>query len=755
MYTVTLSRHTNRKFLQTTSKQEVKTTMRKFNRSEIEKVISESPDLITALEAVGAMYCIPPSHILQDDSQQTIKVVNDTIIAPNRKNALANTQSVVCAIGSVLDYISQRIDDKLSTYQHDAMEKSKLDEAVASSDPSKGTVISRHVTDEGDEILVYDSGIVDRPMTRSALLKVAELKRNGVIPEKKELVQEKPKSSYFTDADDISNDVDTGDSGETPSSETETDVPNAVHESAELLDLVTEYNNSIHLGYDIFTEMGFKLYPNDQYIQEAKSKKKVSARQIKPEDIKHMKFDNKHILKAVKYFNAARAEQKEVKFAKDINIQKFVNSPNYNKGVKELEEQFDCHIAYKFIKNNEGYENAGTLTYDPDETYSHQLTISKSKGFQLHGAGIFIVVDEYGLFSDAPADPSMFGQAFVAVSLHEIFHNIANMIRAKTDSFIINTATTMTMMISCRSAKRKREIMNKYCDAIKNMGIFDVENPIKRKVFIKQMMLISSLHNPNDIKSVIDKTSDIKTEDEIDKTILVYSAYIDKKKKEQKRYRDYKTPLIASFVSSVIEGLCIGIYATALNPATVGAAAFGAVVFGSSTFTYFLQYAIHKGFDNTYKKVEAEYMKGKAFEESWCDMFAGIYNFPVVFYIKSMTNKSNNFTPNTVGNTQKLNALAALEKELHTLMFSTYPTNSERNHAAAKLAENALKEKHLDPATRKYLTWIKDNFSSMTATDIENEKVNTTYDPGRADDVDAHIQDIINQGNVTVTESFV
>ena len=120
-----------------------------------------------------------------------------------------------------------------------------------------------------------------------------------------------------------------------------------------------------------------------------------------------------------------------------------------------------------------------------------------------------------------------------------------------------------------------------------------------------------------------------------------------------------------------------------------------------------------------------------------------------------MTNKSNNFTPNTVGNTQKLNALAALEKELHTLMFSTYPTNSERNHAAAKLAENALKEKHLDPATRKYLTWIKDNFSSMTATDIENEKVNTTYDPGRADDVDAHIQDIINQGNVTVTESFV
>lgn len=740
--------------------------MAKFNRAEIEKVISESPDLITALEAVGAMYCIPPSHILQDDSQQTIKVVNDTIIAPNRKNAIANTQSVVCAIGSVLDYISQRIDDKLSTYQHDAMEKSKLDEAVASSDPSKGTVISRHVTDEGDEILVYDSGIVDRPMTRSALLKVAELKRNGVIPEKKEIVQEKPKSTYFTDADDISNDTGGEAPAEAPSSDTETNVSEAVGESAELLDLVTEYNNSTHLGYDIFTEMGFKLFPNDQYIQEAKSKKKVPPRQIKPEDIKHMKFDNKHILKAVKYFNAARAEQKDVKFAKDINIQKFVNSPNYNKGVKELEEQFDCHLAYKFIKNNEGYENAGTLTYDPEETYAHQLTISKSKGFQLHGAGIFIVVDEYGLFSDAPADPSMFGQAFVAVSLHEIFHNIANMIRAKTDSFIINTATTMTMMISCRSAKRKREIMNKYCDAIKNMGIFDVENPIKRKVFIKQMMLISSLHNPNDIKSVIDKTSNIKTEDEIDKTILVYSAYIDKKKKEIKRYRNYKLPF-AMMVAEMAAGLMafglgqaqVSLLGMLLHPiATISVSGIlggiGGGLIGFSMINFFV-YAMRKSFDKTYKKVEAEYMKGKAFEESWCDMFAGIYNFPVVFYIKSMTNKSNNFTPNTVGNTQKLNALAALEKELHTLMFSTYPTNSERNHAAAKLAENALKEKHLDPATRKYLTWIKDNFSAMTATDIENEKVNTTYDPGRADDVDAHIQDIINQGNVTITESFV
>ena len=155
-----------------------------LNKEMIEKVINESPDLITALEAVGAMYCIPPSHILQDDTQQSIKVVNDTVIAPNRKNANANTQSIVCAIGSVLDYISQRVDSKLNDFQSNAIEKSKFDTAVANGDPNKGKVVKRFETDEGDEIIVYDSGIVDRPMTKSALMKVADLKRNGEIPEK-------------------------------------------------------------------------------------------------------------------------------------------------------------------------------------------------------------------------------------------------------------------------------------------------------------------------------------------------------------------------------------------------------------------------------------------------------------------------------------------------------------------------------------------------------------------------------------------
>ena len=708
------------------------------NKEYIESMINKSEDLITALEAVGAMYGIPSSHILQDDSQQTIKVVNDTIIAPNRKSANANTQSIVCAIGSVLDYISQRVDDKLDNFQIDAINKDKLDTAKASSDPNKGKVIKRFETDDGDEILVYDSGIIDRPMTRSALMMVADLKRKGEIPEKIEDIN-KDVDGYFSDADDISMDTS---APETPEP-VETNVSESVGIADSLLDVISEYNNTTHLGYDIFSEMGFDIKPTDSdFYQEAKAKK---SKPINPKDIKHMKFDNKHILKAVKYFNEARAAQSNVKFAKDLDIKKFIDHPSYHKGVRELEEQFQCHISYKWMKDANGYENAGTYVHTKENAHLPQITISKSKGFQLHGAGIWIEVWNYGLFSDAPSDPKLFGQTMVAVTLHEIFHNIAWAIRGVTDSFIINTATTMSLLASARSVKRKREIANRYIDSIKDSGMIPHVNPIKRKILVKQLIFITSLQSKYDIKNVIDTNNmNDMSEADIDKTIEVYRKKIAEIKKSHKQLKRPTTALIA-----MVMGVISGIIGLATGAAEISILGFFLGVMSGLTAGLFTIAS------NQLEHALKAYQNGHAVEESWCDMFAGIYNFPTVFFIKNANKGGDSFSPNVVNNVEKLNELAKVEKEAFNLMMITYPSNSERNHAAAKLAENALKQKGLDPATRKYLTWIKDNFSVMLETDIETEKPNTTYDPNRAGDVDKHIQDIINQGNVQVTESFV
>jgi hypothetical protein len=710
----------------------------RVDKNHIEKTINESKDLITALEAVGAMYGIPASHILQDDSQQSIKVVNDTIIAPNRNNPNANTQSIVCAIGSVLDYISQRIDDKLDTFQIDAIDKDKLDTAKATSDPNKGEVIKRVETDEGDEIIVYDSGIIDRPMTRSALLKVAELKRKGEIPDKNEIPSIKNDTdSYFSDADDIT--VDTTPSTPEP---VETNVSESVGISDSLLDVITEYDNTTHLGYDIFSEMGFDIKPTDSDFYQEAVKRKTKA--IKPSDIKHLKFDNKHIINAVKYFNKARAEQDNVKFAKDLDIKKFVSSPNYSKAVHELEAQFDCHLSYKWIKDDKGTENAGTVVVDVNEEYKSPVTISKSKGFQLHGLGIWIEVWNYGLLSFAPVDMSIFGQAIVSVTLHEIFHNIASQIRSVTDSFLLNTATTMTLLVSSRSAKNKRMIINKYLDTAAKNGTLKL-NPIKRIAFIKYMMLLSSMKTDSEIKRVVDTTCKTElSESEIDKTIEMYTKTYNKYRK--KLYKETNPiPSIAGMVAGVLMGIT-GISAGIglINVAGIISFALGGIVTATKI-----------SYSTMIDNLKKMYKEGVAFEESWCDMFAGIYNYPVTFYVQSGKKNGDDYTPNMVKDKSKLNELAALEKKIFEMLLIHYPTNSERNHAAAKLAENALKQKGIDPATRKYLTWVKDNFSSMLDTDIENEKPNQTYDPNRANDVDKHIQDIIDQGNVQVTESSV
>jgi ABC-type multidrug transport system fused ATPase/permease subunit len=371
--------------------------------------------------------------------------------------------------------------------------------------------------------------------------------------------------------------------------------------------------------------------------------------------------------------------------------------------------------------------------------------VSKSKGFKLNGMSIWCAVENYGLFSDAPVDQKLFGQTVVSVLLHEIFHCIADSIRTVTDSFIVNTTATIALMASCRSAKRKREIATKYVNSLRNFDIVNLKNPMKRRALVKYMMLLTSLQQKADIKHLVDQTNASEmSEDDIDKLIAEYRKNISRLKKFKKFTQSPLLALVSAVISFIL-GLAL--------MSTAGAGGISGVLFMIS-FTDLFRAGLCAINKSTEKLFDDAYKNGQAFEESWADMFAGIYNFPLTFYIKNLKGRSKNFTPNTVNNVQKLNELAKLEKEMFTILRVPYPTNSERNHAAAKLAENALKQKGLDPAVKEYLTWIKNNFSSMLETDIENEGISSTYDPNRAGDVDQHIQDIINQGNVTVTESF-
>lgn len=275
-----------------------------FTMENIENVIAESKDLVTALESVAVMYGVPSTNILEDMDLKSIKVVGDHILCPSDiKETTGNTKAIIQSIGAVMDYISQRVDDKLTKYHKEKNCCDKEDHIAKEANPAKGHVIARHVDSNGDEIIVYDTGLTDTPMTKEARDLYDHLKASGLIPELKSVEK---KSTYFSDADDITQGVDmnvstmnaatipnsnlseanlnelsqtvntalnnASSSNETVTSDagvSETDIASSINESYETLSTIAAYNNTRNLGYDMLTKNGFDYVKPVTFMESA------------------------------------------------------------------------------------------------------------------------------------------------------------------------------------------------------------------------------------------------------------------------------------------------------------------------------------------------------------------------------------------------------------------------------------------------------------------------------------------------------
>lgn len=280
-------------------------------KSEITRVVKESDDLVTALECVGAMYGIPAANIVASNECDHIKVVDDHIICPRKKNPSENIKSIMCAIGAVMDFISQRINDKMDKYHADKIRHGKIVESIEqNADPRKGKVIARFEDEDGGEILAYHTGLVDFPNTPAGRAKVLALRKSHEIPDfNHDLYVSHNQPSYFTEEeDDITNGVDmnatsttvdmgvdTSDAGadaemqpggdsvemgtdgpvdvsggaatdavptDTDTSAVENtpelnDIASQIQESALYLDLIDQFHGTTHLGYDLLQAQGF------------------------------------------------------------------------------------------------------------------------------------------------------------------------------------------------------------------------------------------------------------------------------------------------------------------------------------------------------------------------------------------------------------------------------------------------------------------------------------------------------------------
>ena len=714
-------------------------------KNKVEKAVSESGDLISALECVGAMYGIPATNIIADDTATGIRVVNDNIIAPPLEKANGRTKPIMCAIGSVLDYISQRIDDKLNDYQSQNIQQGRIQNSLSHANPNKGKVIGRYEDDEGGEILAYNTGLVDMPNTPAGRAKVAELRASKAIPEFDP--SQNPMSTtpaYFSeDEDDISSGVDMNAGSDQTAGTVDiepTDVAEEIQESAYHLRMISKLNNTTHLGYDLLRKHGFDyVKPVDSIVMESDNIKddkddNDKKKKIRVEDIKYMKFDNTEIIKAIEYFNKARDDQDNVRNGK-MDLNKFINNPNYEKAINCLNKQFDCRINLRFFETKKGkYENTGTAIYND---LKKKMTISKSKGFQLGGLPIDIETYNHYFENNSPKDIELFGQTLVSTICHEIFHNISYVMRNENAKMGMSLAMTLDVASNVSSMKERRIIITNYVDSIEELGGNKVINKLAKKKLIKQLMTLSTVQNNEPLVIDMQKSvgKDAESSDRyIDNLIKKYKKEIKKVKPSAKKYI---LPVVATGAS---------ILAATLAP---GSIMFTSAIYGFGTIMgiYTLGNAAA---DATLLSVKKVYDKSNLYEEYYCDLFSAMYKLPKFFFVGPSKKKyvTNDF------NDEKVNELAKLEKEYYEAIFASYPTDMERTHAGVKIAKQLLEEKDLDPAIKKYCTWIVDNFSNIEKSDIKEIYNKTTFDPKEADDLDKHLQDLITDNNLVLTESF-
>ena len=693
-------------------------------KSRVEKIVSESEDIVTALEAIGPMYGIPSTNMLEDATIKSIKVVDDHIIAPS--GVKPTTQPIMCAIGAVLDHISQRVDSKLTRYQSDVIAKNKLEEHIRrDANPAKGTVIGRHEDSNGDEILVYDSGLVDMANTKEAQQKVAELRSQGTIPKYTPKPFTSSKSTYFTADDDISVPEPPSDIFDEKQKVSMAEVTN---ESAQIIDWIAHYNDTTHLGYDMLQEQGFDyIKPIDSIVMESNSPKK----EIKLEDIKHMKFDNTHILKAVKYLNQARATLPPGKG--NWSFKSMIDTKEYQMAIKELEAQFDCHISLKWLRHDQLDDNLFTSIVSPDYMIYSKITVSKSKGFQLHGLPIEIFV--YNDMIDAEmtknTNESLFGQFVCSGLCHEIFHNIAAALRYQNSVFQYTLTSTLSLAVATPNAKTRRIIIEKFMKSLKGQGV--KLNALQQKRLTQQLCYLTAVANNKKILSDIKGKLDPVVENgaankQMDEYIRILKSWDNAYKSAEKRHaRVKKHPVLYGILYGIgllltltMIGSIIGIPLMLLTVDPLG-------------------------------KEHDDYMKSVNKEEYYCDLFAGMYSLPVTF---TYGYSKRDFSANNMSK-DRLDRIVELERRVGEFIHSSYPTMSERNYAGITIAKTLLDGKDkLDPAIREYCEWIVANYSSLLDTNI-NEKYSTvTFNPEEARDLDEHVQNLIDNNDITITESY-
>lgn len=466
------------------------------------------------------------------------------------------------------------------------------------------------------------------------------------------------------------------------------------------------------------------------------------------------KFDNKHILKAIKYFNKAYAEipfettnfdeikekqergelslkssyAPEIEYSPEFvnQIEKLFRNPNgyLEKGFQELQKQFDCRFSI-YISQKTG---TGTIiTNFP--TNPGSLTVSRSKGFQLGGLSITINLNMRQLLTMVPSNKSLFGQSLTSVLLHEIYHNIVHMIGVRNKKLHDEINSTVVKMKNASSLDSIKARVSAFINKFKSS--FNInDNEINEERVARRMYVLSQIQdNPgavkkfeNDIKNNADQTN---TEEEIDRYV--------------KGLKMVKDLVIIKRGMRVVSAACC-ILLAGLGFAFGSTAAVVGGVVGIAVMSLSM----------LKKKVLSLFgVSVRVQEEYFCDLFASMYKLPIHLSSFNRQIKLNQMNAN------KMTEIRKLDQKISKGVKDPHPTNFDRELTSYKVAKQLLESgQKLKKPEREYLQYIVNLHEGIE--DINNPYSKTQakkLDPEAAKDLQQTLRDFVNRSGATITES--
>ena len=668
----------------------------------IEAAIAKAPDVVCALESLAHIYHIPEDHIMGDNSLKSIKVREDFIIAPENTNVQGNKDNIIRAMATLLDNIGLRVDNALDKYQTDCIAKNKEFEVAPEETPSFAAVPSKVYINDQEEPKPQEFGPDNEP-------------------------PENPEPQAFGPDEQQAN---------------------------EYVEYLYDLYGTPYIGTASFSEMGYNVEKHE-YVQESAT----PASNIKPEDIKYMRFDNSGIVKAIKCFNEVRAEQSDVKEDGALSYQKIIKNPKFKEGIDALAEQFDCRIRLTLEDTD---EMIGYTLSDRMEDPKHKVTISKKSGFKLNGFTIYICISTGLLQFASPKEEKNFGQMLTSVLLHEIFHNITTLLAWDNMAWVGAYSATITRAIQTNSPKVKKILIDKYITYLEETG--GKMNKLKKFALKKQLFALCS---SKQIQSAFVKAKQIKKTADDSQTFSGNGAtgktadenatiLIDKLNEVIPQLKDqYKTK--PGHVASAIVSWCFTALFTAGAAMGCVSGPFG-VFAAVSGFIALIKTGI-AAYPAMLRKMAQQFKSGKDLEEQFADAFAAMYKLPVVFHFIPSEDHQIKFKYNEMSSTN-LDKLVKLFSEFGTLIMDEHPTDYQRASQGIKAAKQILADggKFIDPTQKRYLEWLVNGFDSIEDTSVDDVVLGESpvFDPNATADLNKHLENLIQHGrkNINITESF-